>query len=125
MGEADIKSIYKKVTLSAKVSIGHRGGELASDEEWNAALVHVLDDWNDGRYPFSVEMLHEGLCRVLSAALGKAVQDHMYRVAPNKVAQDGASYSCKLASMRMRRLEWVSIHGGTFELAKIEDAGDD
>lgn len=32
------------------------------------ALNRILDDWSDGRYPFDVEMIYEGIQRALKQA---------------------------------------------------------
>ena len=45
--------------------------------ELSEMLNHVLQDWSDGRYPFDVEMLYEGISRAIKKAAQHVVQKEM------------------------------------------------
>ena len=65
--------IDKKITLTVGFNalVSDRPELRASidNAKLQAALAHILDDYTDGRWQFSVELLREGLERVIETAV--------------------------------------------------------
>lgn len=54
-----------------------------------AMLNHVLHDWRDGRHPFQVEQMHDGLARVFKSAVYCAIQRDCQEVYGNEMVETG------------------------------------
>lgn len=67
------------------------------DTELGVALSRILRDWNDGRYPFDVEMIQRGLHQCLKQAAYQVVQKAMQEKHGNEMIEsaDGRSQTAK------------------------------
>lgn len=61
------------VTVSVPISVPVPEG--VSFEDIAAGIMQ--DNWNEGRYPFEVEMLHEGLRRMVQRAIYDSLSRHL------------------------------------------------
>lgn len=62
----------KKCELTLKVSL-HSLEDIPA-KQLQTMLQHVLHDWNDGRYPFDVEMFKHGLNKCMLNALMSVIE---------------------------------------------------
>lgn len=103
---------YKKISLTVEVAVGVDGdSELVSDEALKASLEGLLNEREDGRQWFSVEMLKDGLVRTIESSIRRAVDSDASRRFPTRANLDGTSFSCRLSDFRMRRLAGVHLTG--------------
>jgi hypothetical protein len=58
----------RTVTITLRVS-AQEPEEAIPDEELAGAIDSILNDWEDGRFPFAVEQLNAGLAGVVRSAL--------------------------------------------------------
>lgn len=84
----------KRITLTFDVSFQIDGTDSVSDKEFGELLTGHLQDYTDGRCPFSVEMLRRGLeesargCRPRGLYLGVTVYGDMPRAATVETVED-------------------------------------
>lgn len=103
----------KRVTISFEVMVGVEGETLAPDETWRERAYDTLNDYCDGRRVFSVEMMRDGLTRLLQNSLESAVDVRSWRVCPNRMTEGGTHYACVVSEMKMRRLKTLGLTGET------------
>lgn len=60
-----------------------------------AEVERILSDWNDGRYPFSSEMVQDGLARVVDNAVYYAVERILSGQYGNQMVQSGGMRTSK------------------------------
>jgi len=67
------------------------------DTELGVALGRILRDWDEGRYPFDVEMIQRGLHQCLKQAAYQVVQKAMQEKHGNELIEsaDGRSRTAK------------------------------
>lgn len=103
---------YKKICLSFEVAIGTNGpDELISDERLKAAFQDGFSEYTDGRRLFSVEMIQDGLTRLLKNSIHKAVYEDVCARHQDKVTLDGTSLSCKLTDAKTAKLHGLFLSG--------------
>lgn len=96
IGDNDDLPPIRDYTLTLKFKL-QNWGELDDPAELAKMLQHVLRDWDEGRYPFDVEMIVAGLSRCLRRAAYNVVE---------KEAQEEFGH------------ETVPTHGGRGETAR-------
>ena len=64
--------VDKEIILRIPVSLPEVGVDL---ERIAAMLGYTLTDYNDGRYPFNIEMFQNGLSNCLKTAIRHAVEE--------------------------------------------------
>jgi hypothetical protein len=89
------------------------------------ALNRVLQDWSDGRYPFDVEMIMEGLYRSLKQAAYQVNQKAAQEKYGNEMvtSDDGRSQTARwyIEAQKMP-LDFPSLHGEPeARIERIED----
>lgn len=89
--------------------------------ELAVALNRVLDDWSDGRYPFDVEMIYEGVHRAMKQAAYQVNQKAMYEKYGNEMVphEDGKGATSK-AYLEAQKLPIDVPHVHCSATAKIE-----
>src|SRR5580698_3869796 len=67
------------VDIKFRVSIGDGVKAHISAERLEGAISAILSDWNDGRFPFDVEMINRGARNVVDGAVSEVVTQAMFR----------------------------------------------
>lgn len=95
------------ITLSVKLHLAPIKDITLADLERH--LQYVLEDWNEGRYPFDVEQLRHGLHASVSRAISNAIAEREQRL------HDGEYYTvrngktakwCYTARRAFKRVVW-------------------
>lgn len=110
-----------KITLQFDVNVDGP----ASDLRWE--IDHILGQWSDGRYPFNVELIREGLegvvCRAVRLAVEQAARkefgDEMVQVSP----RSQSSRSCVEADKVLKDLSVHLVGDGRALAAHVVDDG--
>ena len=72
------RTVTINVTIPVTVSLPDKIPADFDDARIAEAVKRDLADWSDGRYGFSVEMVRNGLCQIVSFAVRTAVEYHFY-----------------------------------------------
>jgi len=74
------------VNLAIPITI-YGSHEALTDEALAKHLLYRLNHYNDGRYPFSTELIHTGLYDALNIAINSCVDSHYREIHGNDTIQ--------------------------------------
>lgn len=102
------------LTLQLKVSIYSKDPRgMVGEETLRQAIEQYLDDYSDGRYPFAVEQIHDGLRRVIDHSINRAHYNAKYAEHGNEMVQTGKGSWTSRASIEVDALLKASEVGAS------------
>jgi hypothetical protein len=112
--------VYKDYTLTLEIPLMVKGG-LEDAEMFEKHLRYVFQDYRDGRKPFWVEMLEDGLFRCLKAAFRTVLETFMQRkygheMVPSASGNGATAKWCIEADKAMRTANMPYMSGAEIEV---------